>query len=148
MSDPDLRVLTALHRVRRIETDEARRGLGEAMAHEETLAARDEAMRRELETARHVPADFDRDIFSAWWMRMRNERIRLAEAMRQAEIRTEAARTMLAARRVAETAVEDAIAREMSAREATTARREQGVLEDVARALKRAADRQVHQAHE
>jgi hypothetical protein len=140
MPDPELRTLTALRRLRRVETDEARRDLGVALAQETALAARDEAMRGELEAARQVPGDFDRDVFSAWWSRMRNERDKLADVMRQAEIRTAATRTVLANRRVAETAAEDALAHEVSARELTTARRDQAMLEDVARALKRAAD--------
>src|SRR5271156_2997759 len=69
--DPDLRTLTALRRLRRVETDEARRDLGVALAQETALAARDEAMRGELEAARQVSGDFDRDAFSAWWARMR-----------------------------------------------------------------------------
>jgi hypothetical protein len=140
MPDPDLRILTALRRLRRVETDEARRDLGEALAQETTFATQDEAMRGELEAARQVSGEFDRDAFSAWWARMRSERGKLADAMRQAEIRTAATRTVLANRRVAETAAEDALAREVSAREVTIARRDQAVLEDVARALKRAAE--------
>jgi hypothetical protein len=140
MPDPELRTLTALRRLRRVETDEARRHLGEALAHETELAERDEAMRGELEAGRQVSGDFDRDAFSAWWARMGSMRGKLADAMRQAEIRTAATRTVLANRRVAETAAEDALAREMSAREVTVARRDQAVLEDVARALKRAAE--------
>ena len=140
MPDPDLRTLTALRRLRRVETDEARRDLGEALAQETALATQDEATRGELEAARQVSGEFDRDAFSAWWARMRSERGKLADAMRQAEIRTAATRTVLANRRVAETAAEDALAREMSAREVTMARRDQAVLEDVARALKRAAE--------
>ena len=101
---PEMHTLTALCRVRRVETDEARRDLGEALAQETALAARDEAMRRELETARRVLGEFDREAFSAWWGRMRTERARLADAMRSAEARTATARTALANRRVAETA--------------------------------------------
>jgi hypothetical protein len=132
--------LTALRRLRQVETDDARRDLGEALARETALAAQDEAMRGELEAARQLPGEFDRDAFSAWWARMRSEREKLADAVRQAEIRTAATRTVLANRRVAETAAEDALTREVSAREVTTARRDQTMLEDVARALKRAAD--------
>src|ERR1700683_5815758 len=76
MPDPDLRTLTALRRLRMVETDEARRHLGEALADETALAAQDEAMRGELEGARQVSGDFDRDAFSAWWARMRSERDR------------------------------------------------------------------------
>jgi hypothetical protein len=140
MPGPELRTLTALRRLRQVETDDARRDLGEALARETALAAQDEAMRGELEAARQVPGEFDRDAFSAWWARMRSEREKLADAVRQAEIRTAATRTVLANRRVAETAAEDALTREVSAREVTTARRDQTMLEDVARALKRAAD--------
>lgn len=136
---PEMHTLTALYRVRRVETDEARRDLGEALAQETALAARDETMRCELEAARQVSGEFDREAFSAWWGRMRIERTRLTDAMRTAEARTAAAQTMLANRRVAETAAKDALAREVTAHEVTVARREQGMLEDVARALTRAA---------
>jgi hypothetical protein len=136
MPDPDLHALTALRRLRRAETDQARRELGEALGREMALAARSEAIRRELDAARQVEGDFDREAFSAWWERMRVERARLADAAQTAEARTAAARSMLANRRVAETAAEDALARELGAREAALARHEQAVLEDVARALK------------
>jgi len=138
---PEMHALAALCRVRRVETDAARRELGEALAQETALAARDEAMRHELETARRVLGEFDREAFSAWWDRMRVERTRLADVIRTAEARTAAARTTLANRRVAETAVKDALAREVSAQEVTMERREQGMMEDIARALTRAAAR-------
>jgi hypothetical protein len=139
MSDPHLAALTALRRLRRVETDMARRDLGEAMAQETALAARDDAMVRELDEARRISGDFDREAFVAWFGRMRAERERLADAIREAEARAAAARTTLAQRRVAETAAEEALARAMAAVEADIARRDQLMLEDVARALKRAA---------
>jgi hypothetical protein len=52
----------------------------------------------------------------------------------------EAGRTELASRRVAETAAEDALAEVVSAAAAEVARRDQLTLEDVSRALARAAD--------
>jgi hypothetical protein len=136
---PAMHTLTALCRVRRVETEQARRDLGVALAQETALAARDEAMRCELETARRVLGEFDREAFSAWWERMRIERARLADAMLTAEARAAAARIVLANRRVAETAAKDALAREVTAHDLTVARREQGMLEDVARALTSAA---------
>lgn len=135
----EMHTLTALCRVRRVETDEARRDLGEALAQETALAARDDAMRCELDTARQIFGEFDREAFAAWWGRMRIERARLTDAMRTAEARTAAARTVLANRRAAETAAKDTLAREVTTHEVTLARREQGMLEDVARALTRAA---------
>ena len=80
--------------------------------HQETaLAARDGAMVRELDEARRISGDFDREAFVAWFGRMRAERARLADAIREAEARTAAARTTLAHQRVAETAEENAVAR-------------------------------------
>jgi hypothetical protein len=117
VSDPDLHALTSLRRLRRAETDEARRDLAEALGRERELAERGEALRRDLDAARHASGDFDRDAFFAWWERMRCEREKLN-------------------RRVAETAAVDALASEVAARAAALARHEQAVLEDVARALK------------
>ncbi len=139
MAEPRLRVLTALRRLRRVETDTARRELGEALAQEAGLAERDSAIEREVGAARQFTGDFDRQAFFAWWERMRTERARLANAIRVAAARTEAARATLARRRVAETAAEEALTRELNALAADDARREQIVLEDVARGLRRAA---------
>ena len=130
-----------MRRMRRAETDGASRVLGDALAQETALAARNEAIGRELDDARHVSGDFDREAFSAWWERMREERARLADAQGAARARTAAAQAVLANRRVAETAAEDALAREVASREAALARHEQAVLEDVARALKASQDR-------
>jgi hypothetical protein len=75
----------------------------------------------------------------AWFGRMQAERARLADAMREAAAHTATARTTLANRRVAETAAEEALTRALAVQEAAAERREQVVLEDVARALKRRA---------
>ena len=104
MSEANLRALTALHRLRRVETDAARRDLGEAFAWEADLAERHVAMRLEYETACRMTGDFDRDVFAAWLGRMRPEWAGMAEALRDAEARTLAARAALAHRRVAATA--------------------------------------------
>ena len=61
-------------------------------------------------------------------------------ALQEAGALTAAARTTLAQRRVAETAAETALAAAISAQAAAMAQREQVMLEDVARALKRAAN--------
>src|SRR5258708_722878 len=105
MPDPDLRALTALRRVRHIETDGARR--------------------REIDGERRHAGDFDRDSFIAWFGQKLTERAHLADATREAEARTAAARTTLARRRVAETAAEEALAIAIVARDAVVARREQ-----------------------
>jgi hypothetical protein len=118
---PDLRALRSLRRLRRAQTDEARRALGEALAREAVLAARDEALRREIDEARRLTGDFDREAFSAWLTRMRTEQARLSDALRTAEAGTETARTGLARRRVAETAAQDALATEVAALEAASA---------------------------
>jgi hypothetical protein len=141
MPEPNLRALTALRRMRHVETDEARRDLGEAMARETALAARDAAMRGELDAARRITGDFDREAFSAWLARSRTERAHVADALRDAEAHTAAARTVLSNRRLAETAAEEALAREAAARQAEVAAKDQLTLEDVARALRRAAER-------
>jgi hypothetical protein len=140
MPDPNRRALTALRRLRRVETDAARRDLGEAIAQETEIMTREAAMREELDAARRMTGDFDREAFSAWLRRTRAERTWLADALKDAAARTAASRTALAQRRVAETAAEEALASEVAARQAETARRDQVALEDVARALKRAAE--------
>ena len=136
MADPNLRALTSLGRLRHVETDGARRDLGDALAKETALAARDEAIEREMDAARWVSGNFDREAFSAWFGRMQTERVLLADAMRDAKALTAAARTALAHRRVAETSAEEELARQVSAREVELERRDQLTLEDVARALK------------
>jgi hypothetical protein len=123
-----------------METDAARRDLGEMLAEETALAARDAAIAAEVETARQFTGEFDRQAFFLWLERMRAERARLAEALRSADARTAAARTALARRRVAETAAEQALDRAALAQAAEAARRDQVMLEDVARALKQAMD--------
>jgi hypothetical protein len=139
--DPNLGALTALRRLRRVETDAARRHLGEALARETALVARDDALRRELDEARGISGDFDREAFVAWFGRMLAERARLADRVRDAEAHAAAARTALARRRVAETAAGEALAVALAAKQAAVAHREQLILEDVARALRRANER-------
>jgi hypothetical protein len=141
MPDPDLGALTALRRLRHVETDAARRDLGDTLTLEIALAERDGAVRRELDEARQYAGDFDREAFIAWFGQKLTERAHLADATREAEARTAAARTTLARRRVAETAAEEALAIAIVARDAVVARREQVMLEDVSRALKRASER-------
>jgi hypothetical protein len=137
--DLDLRALTALRRLRHAETDAARRDLGEMLTRENDLAARQTALRQELDAARQFSGDFDRNAFAAWFGRQRAERERLAAAMREAEASTAAVRTTLAHRRVAETTAETALASAKTAHQAAVMQREQVMLEDIARALKRAA---------
>jgi hypothetical protein len=140
LAEPDLRALTALRRLRHAETDAARRDLGEAVSREIALAAQYDAMGRDLDAARQISGDFDRESFAAYLGRVRAERARLAEAMREAASRTASARTLLAHRRAAETTAESALASVLAAKHATAARREQVMLEDVARVLKRAEE--------
>lgn len=140
MPDPYLGPLAALRRLRRVETDAARRDLGEAMIRETALTAQQAALVQEFAAARQVSGDFDREAFAAWFSRMQTERAKLAQAMWDARAHTEAARTALAQRRVAETAAEEALAAALAAQLAATAHREQVMLEDFARALKRTAD--------
>jgi hypothetical protein len=140
MAESNLRALTALRRLRKIETDAARGDLAQTLAAEVALAARDAAVAAEVETARLFTGDFDRQSFFHWLERMRTERTRLAESLLAAEAGTAAARAALAGRRVAETAAEQALDRAALAKAAEAARRDQVMLEDVARTLKRAAD--------
>lgn len=141
MPDPDLGALTALRRLRHVETDAARRDLGDALTRETALASRDSALRRELDEARRHSGDFDREAFIVWFERKQGERAHLADAIRDARSNTAAARGVLARRRVAETACEEALASAMAARAAAVAHREQVILEDVSRALKHASER-------
>ncbi len=134
MNGSNLKVLNVVFRARKVETDTARRALGDASGHETALAA------REMDAARGVPGDFDRDAFVAWFRRMRALRDQLAETMREAAARTETARTDLARRRLAETAAEEAVARAVAEHAAVAQHRDQVILEDVARALKRIND--------
>ncbi len=136
MADPDLRSLSALRRLRHVETDAARRDLGLAMSEEAALAAREAALGRELDAARRVMGEFDREAFAAWFSRTRAERERLAGELRAAAARAAEARSLLANRRVAETAAEEALERAEALKQAAVAHREQLMLEDVARTLK------------
>jgi hypothetical protein len=141
MSDPNLGALTALRRLRRVETDAARVDLGQALTRETALAAQYAAMAEEIGEARRLPGDFDREAFAAWFARTLDDRARLADAMRDAEAHSVVTRTTLAHHRVAETAAEEALANAKAVREADLSRREQLMLEDVARALTTRASR-------
>ena len=136
----ELGALVALGRLRHAETDAARRKLGEALAHETTLAARQNTLVQELEAARRLSGEFDREAFAAWFGRARAEQERLGADIREAEAHTATLRTELANRRVAETAAETALAEARAARKAAAERGEQVMLEDVARALRRGDD--------
>jgi hypothetical protein len=138
--DSNLGALTALRRLRRVETDAARRALGEAVTQEAALAAREAELERESREARQIHGDFDREAFTAWLGRIRAERAQIAVAARDAATHVASARTILAQRRVAETSAEQALSTALAAKAAMTAHREQVMLEDVARALKRSAD--------
>ena len=140
MPDPDLHALTALRRLRHAETDAARRDLGEAVARETALAERHAALVGKLDAARRISGDFDRDAFVVWFGRMLTQRTQIVDAMRDAAAQTAAAQVTLAQRRVAETAAETALATAKTAQATAVAQREQVMLEDAARALKRADD--------
>jgi len=137
MPESSLGALNALRRLRHAETDAARRDLAAALARETALAEQDDALRRELDAAKQIAGDFDRETFAAFLARIRAERSRLAEAIREAAARTTSAQTALAHRRAAETLAESALASALAARDAAAAQREQLILEDTARALKR-----------
>jgi hypothetical protein len=137
MPNPDLSALSALRRLRHAETDTARRDLAEALSRESAVAERHTTLGQELLAARQFSGVFDREAFAAWFSRMRAEQERLARAMREAETKTAAVRTALAHRRVAETAAEAALADAVAVQRIAAEHREQVMLEDVARALKR-----------
>lgn len=141
MPNPDLGALAALRRLRHVETEAARRDLADALTRQTELAAREDALRRELDEARRHSGDFDREAFIAWFARKQWEMERLAETIRDAEAVAAAARTALARREVAESVAEEAWANATAALRAAADRRQQVMLEDVARALKRAAER-------
>ena len=133
----EIRALTALRRLRHLEADAARRDLGEALAAETVLAARDAAIARELGDARSIIGEYDRDAFGAFLARARAERTVLAGAMREAEARTGAAREALTRQRLAARAAEEVWNRATAARAAEAARKDQHEMEDVARAMRR-----------
>lgn len=131
------RALSALVRLRHIETDLARRDLADRLAEEAALLDRDTALAREVEAARTVTGAYDQQAFAAFLARVRGERERLAVALREVSARVRAARADLAARRMAETSAGDALAEARAGEAAEEARRDQATLEDVARALRR-----------
>ncbi len=135
MPSSNIRALTALRRLRHVETDGARQTLARALAEEVILAARDSDIAQDLGLARREEGPFDREIFSAWLERMRIERARIGSAIRNASSGTTAARGTLAATRLAETVADEALALAMTAHGSETARRDQTMLEDIARAL-------------
>ena len=140
MSAARLRPLLALRRLRQLELDEARRVLAEALAHEAALTRRDADLARDVADARAVTGAYDPEAFNAFLARIRAERELIAEAACAAAARVESARGGLASRRVAEAAADDALARAHEILTAEMMRRDQLMLEDVARALRRRAD--------
>ena len=127
------RRLANLVRLRRLETDAARRDLAQALAEEGAILARDSALAAEIARVRAAGEVPDREILAAWLARQSAERTRLAENLRVAEGRTAAVRAGLSGRRMAETAADEAFA----AARAEAARVDQGRsqvgLEDAAR---------------
>jgi hypothetical protein len=138
MPDRAIRALAALRRLRRIETDAARRDLGEAIRRELTEVEREQAAIREMDAARRADGCFDADTFSRWYAGMVIRRDQLAGTRREATSHTADARAALTVRRLAERAAEDALARRVAEEEAVTARRDQATLEEVARAVRQA----------
>lgn len=137
MTVANVAVLTILRRLRRAETDVSRRELGDATAHEATALAHQMTLTRQINEAREFADDFDREAFAAWFGRALAELSRLANATHDAAARTAAARADLAARRMAETAAENALTAAMAERAAEMDKREQLESEDAARASKR-----------
>ena len=140
MPGTSLSALSVFYRLRHAEADAARRDLGEALAQEAVLRAQDETLRRELDDARQCAGNFDRESFAAFLGRVRAKRAQLANAICEAAARTASARTALAHRRAAETVAQAAQADALAAQNAAVAQREQMALEDIARALKCAAE--------
>ena len=97
----------------------------------------EQAVAREMSEARRVTGEYDRDGFAAWLARMRGERARLAAGSEAAQTRTARARAELAQSRVAENAAGEALAKARAAHAVEAERRDQVMLEDVARAIRR-----------
>ena len=135
--DPRTRAMDALRRVRHIETDEARRDLADALAVEDALRVRDEGLVRAMAAARGVTGDFDREALAAFLTHSGRELAALADALRAAEARTAEVRAALTRRRRAEDAANDARDRIGAALAVEEARRDQVVLEEAARGVRR-----------
>lgn len=133
MSGPLSKVLATVARVRRIETDTARRALAIALAREADLARRAAGAEGALAAARTMTEPFDQQTFSAYVSRVTQERSRLLAASKAAETETDLARAALAARRMAETVASEALAGARRSEDHALSQRTQTALEDAAR---------------
>lgn len=127
------RRLANLVRLRRLETDAARRDLAQALAEEGAILARDSALAAEVASVRAAGDVPDREILAAWLARRGAERADLAESLRVAAGRTAAVRAGLTGRRMAETAADEAFAAARAAAARLDQGRSQVGLEDAAR---------------
>lgn len=137
MVDPGSHALASLERLRRLETGEARRALAVALAREATLEAEIAGIEERIAAARRCDEVFDRESFAAWLARMAAKRMGLAQSQNAAAEATAAARRQLVDRSMAETAAKDALALARSKQSAAEARRDQAILEEAARAIRR-----------
>ena len=133
---PPPRALAALRRLRHLETDEARRALAEALTGETAIMEQEAAITREVTAARAITGAYDQQAYALWIARVATERTRFGHLLREAGERTADARAALAARRMAETAAEEALERAREARATEEAHRDQVMLEDISRSLR------------
>ena len=120
-----------------METGEARRALAAALTREAVLAEEESTIEDMVASARRRDEVFDRESFAAWLASMTEKRAGLARTRSAAAAETATARRMLANRTMAETAVEDALALARANWLKAEAHRDQAMLEDAARAIRR-----------
>ena len=138
MPDPGAaRRLTGLARLRRFETEAARRDLAHALAEVADLDARAARIDAAIAAARADPVPLDRDGFAAWLMALRLEQARLAQERAAMEARIAAARDALTRRRRTETVTAGAQAAVMMEERLAAEGRARTELEDLVRAGRR-----------
>ena len=119
--------LAVLARLRRLETDQARRFLAERVARSVAAAAREEAA---TATIAAEAATCQPEAFGAWLTRGLAERARAAHLAELAEREAEAARAALAEARARQRAVERLVEDRARAAARAAARAEQAALDD------------------
>jgi flagellar export protein FliJ len=129
--------LEALLRLRRMATDEARRGLAECLRAEGEAAAAvatiEAAIDRETEAATSLAAgDAEVEAFAGWLRRIRPKQRAALAAAEVAETATTQARGVLGAARAGVEAVEKALEKRAAVERAETERRAQSEIDEAA----------------
>jgi hypothetical protein len=138
MPDPGAaRRLAGLARLRRFETEAARRDLAHALTDAADLDARAARIDAAIAAARADPVPLDRDGFAAWMMALRLEQTRLAQERAAMEARIAAARDALTRRRRRETVTAGALTAVMMEERLAAEGRARTELEDLVRAGRR-----------